>query len=47
MQVGDCTDGGRGKELALASQQVRKHIDNQAVQRVIYFPGKRVNVVVR
>jgi leucyl-tRNA synthetase len=37
----------RAKELALASQRVRAHIDNKDVQRVIYVPGKLVNVVVR
>jgi leucyl-tRNA synthetase len=37
----------RAKELALASQRVRSHIDNKQVQRVIYVPGKLVNVVVR
>ncbi|MDP3062187.1 MAG: class I tRNA ligase family protein, partial [Chloroflexota bacterium] len=37
----------RAKELALASQRVRAHIDNKALERVIYVPGKLVNVVVR
>jgi len=37
----------RAKELALASQRVRAHIDNKQIQRVIYVPGKLVNVVVR
>ena len=37
----------RAKELALASERVRAHIDNKQVQRVIYVPGKLVNVVVR
>ena len=46
IQVGADIDEARAKELALASPQVRKHIDNQAVQRVIYVPGKLVNVVV-
>ena len=40
-------DEAGAKELALASPQVRKHIDNQAVQRVIYVPGKLANLVVR
>jgi leucyl-tRNA synthetase len=37
----------QAKELALASQRVRAHIDGKQVQRVIYVPGKLVNVVVR
>ena len=37
----------QAKELALASQRVRAHIDNKQIQRVIYVPGKLVNVVVR
>ena len=39
-------DEGRARELALASPQVQKHIDNRQVRRVIYVPGKLVNVVV-
>ncbi|MEX0800568.1 MAG: leucine--tRNA ligase [Dehalococcoidia bacterium] len=37
----------RAKELALASERVRPHTDGKKVQRVIYVPGKLVNVVVR
>jgi leucyl-tRNA synthetase len=37
----------RAKELALASERVQAHIDEKQVQRVIYVPGKLVNVVVR
>ncbi|HEU4760457.1 MAG TPA: leucine--tRNA ligase, partial [Dehalococcoidia bacterium] len=40
-------DEARARELALASPQVQKHIDNREVARVIYVPGKLVNVVVR
>ncbi len=36
----------RARELALASPQVQKHIDKRNVERVIYVPGKLVNVVV-
>ncbi len=38
---------GRARELALASPRVQKFIDQKRVQRVIYVPGKLVNVVVR
>ncbi|TET96573.1 MAG: leucine--tRNA ligase, partial [Dehalococcoidia bacterium] len=40
-------DEGRARELALASPRVQKFIDQKRVQRVIYVPGKLVNVVVR
>ncbi|MBI2912743.1 MAG: leucine--tRNA ligase, partial [Chloroflexi bacterium] len=47
IQVGADIDEARARELALSSPQVRKHIDNCEVQRVIYVPGKLVNVVVK
>ena len=34
----------RAKELALSSEQVQKHLDGK-VQRVIYVPGRLVNIV--
>jgi len=39
-------DEAQAKELALASEQVRKHVGDQQVRRVIYVPGKLVYVVV-
>jgi leucyl-tRNA synthetase len=36
----------RAKELALASEQVRRHLDGKDPRRVIYVPGKLVNIVV-
>jgi len=35
------------RELALGSPRVRAHIDERQIQRVIYVPGKLVNVVVK
>lgn len=40
-------DEGRAKELALASPRVQKFIDRKRVAKVIYVPGKLVNVVVK
>ena len=37
-------DEDHARQLALASEQVRKHLDG-AVQRVIYVPGRLVNIV--
>ncbi len=37
----------RAKELALASQRVQSHIAGKQTERIIYVPGKLVNVVVR
>jgi leucyl-tRNA synthetase len=37
----------RAKELALASARVRAHTDRKQMLRVIYVPGRLVNVVVR
>jgi len=37
----------RAKELALASARVRAHTDRKQVVRVIYVPGRLVNVVVK
>ncbi|MCH7483555.1 MAG: leucine--tRNA ligase [Chloroflexi bacterium] len=34
------------KELALASEQVRKHLGGKEPRKVIYVPGKLVNIVV-
>ena len=36
----------RAKELALASDRVRAHIEGKTIQRIIYVPGRLVNVVV-
>jgi leucyl-tRNA synthetase len=36
----------RAKELALGSEQVRRHLDGKEPRRVIYVPGKLVNIVV-
>jgi leucyl-tRNA synthetase len=35
----------RAKELALGSEQVRRHLEGKQPRRVIYVPGKLVNVV--
>jgi len=40
-------DEGQARELALSSPRVQAHINRRHVQRVVYVPGKLVNVVVR
>jgi leucyl-tRNA synthetase len=35
------------KGLALASEKVKAHLEGKQVLRVIYVPGRLVNVVVR
>ncbi|MGQ9573255.1 MAG: leucine--tRNA ligase [Dehalococcoidia bacterium] len=47
LQVPADIDEERAKELALASQRVQAHINKKQLQRVIYVPGRLVNVVVR
>jgi leucyl-tRNA synthetase len=37
----------QARELALGSEKVKAHIDGKQIQRVIYVPGRLVNVVVR
>jgi leucyl-tRNA synthetase len=39
-------DEGRAKELAIGSETVRKHIEGAEIRRVVYVPGKLVNIVV-
>lgn len=40
-------DEGHARELALSSPRVQQHIDEKQVAKVIYVPGRLVNVVVR
>ena len=47
IQVTAGIEEGRAKELALSSPHVQKYLDGKAVRRVIYVPGKLVNIVVR
>jgi len=37
----------RAKEVALASDKVRPHVEGRSMQRVIYVAGRLVNIVVR
>ena len=46
-QVAADIDEANAREKALASPRVQAHIDQRKVQRVIYVPGKLVNVVVK
>ncbi|HEV8573240.1 MAG TPA: class I tRNA ligase family protein, partial [Dehalococcoidia bacterium] len=46
IQVASDIDEAQAKELALASPHVQKHVEGLDVRRVIYVPGKLVNVVV-
>ena len=36
----------QAKELALASENVKRHTGNRKPRKVIYVPGKLVNIVV-
>jgi leucyl-tRNA synthetase len=38
-------DEDRARELAMASGQVSRHIEGREIRRVIYVPGKLVNIV--
>jgi leucyl-tRNA synthetase len=40
-------DEARARELALASPRVRQFTDGKQLAKVVYVPGKLVNVVVR
>ncbi len=33
------------KELALASEKIREHIDGKTIRKMIYVPGKIMNLV--
>jgi len=46
VQVAAGIDEAKAKELALASPLVQKYLDGVEIRRVIYVPGKLVNVVV-
>jgi leucyl-tRNA synthetase len=46
IQVPAGIDEARAKELAQGSQMVRRHIEGAEIRRVIYVPGKLVNIVV-
>jgi leucyl-tRNA synthetase len=45
LQVAAGIDEARAKELALASETVKKHIEGAEIRRVIYVPGKLLNIV--
>jgi leucyl-tRNA synthetase len=38
---------GEAKKAALADENVQRHIENKEIRRLIYVPGRLVNVVVR
>ena len=40
-------DEDSARELALASERVRHHLSGKTIQRVIYRPGRLINLVVR
>jgi leucyl-tRNA synthetase len=46
IQVPAGIDEARAKELAQGSPMVRRHIEGAEIRRVIYVPGKLVNIVV-
>ncbi len=45
IQVPAGIEEGAAKETAMASPQVQRYVEGQQVQRVIYVPGKLVNIV--
>ena len=47
LEVAASINRDEAERLALASQRVRPHIDGKQVERVIYVPGKLVNLVLR
>ena len=46
IQVNAGIDEASAKELAMASEHIQKYLDGKQVRRVIYVPGKLVNIVV-
>jgi leucyl-tRNA synthetase len=46
IQVAVGIEEARAKELALASEAVRRHLDGKTPKRVVYVAGKLVNIVV-
>lgn len=46
IQVAAGIDEEEAKRVALESAQVRRHLEGQQIRRVIYVPGKLVNIVV-
>jgi leucyl-tRNA synthetase len=38
-------DEGQARELALSDQQVQKFIENQPVKKLIYVPGRIINII--
>lgn len=46
IQVAAGIDEEEAKRVALESAQVKRHLEGQQIRRVIYIPGKLVNIVV-
>lgn len=40
------TDEEKIKTLALADERIRRHTDNKQIKRIIYVPGKLINLVI-
>ncbi|HZP25699.1 MAG TPA: leucine--tRNA ligase [Dehalococcoidia bacterium] len=47
LEVAADIDEAAAKELALASPRVQSHLDGKQVVKVVYVPGKLINIVVR
>ncbi len=46
IQVPANIDEARAREMAMASPQVQKYLDDKQVRRVVFVPGKLLNIVV-
>jgi leucyl-tRNA synthetase len=46
MQVPAGIDEETAKATAMASPHVKRYVEGQPVRRVVYIPGKLVNIVV-
>ena len=46
IEVGIDTDEEKIKSLALADERIRRHTDNKQIKKIIYVPGKLINVVI-
>ena len=45
IQVATGIDEATAREKAMVSPQVKRHLEGQQIRRVVYVPGKLVNIV--
>jgi leucyl-tRNA synthetase len=46
IEVSVNTDEENIKSLALADERIRRHTNNKQIKKIIYVPGKIINIVV-